>query len=59
LTSLKKLWGLGMEPYFLRSADELLTDLVLLRRLAGLAVSPRQGGQRRDMTGIGAQTLLG
>jgi hypothetical protein len=48
-----------MEPYFLRSANELLTDLLLLRHLAGLTVSPCQGGQRRDMAGIGAQTLLG
>jgi hypothetical protein len=44
LTGLKKLWGLGMEPYFLRSVDKLLADLVLLRRLAGLPIRPRQGG---------------
>jgi hypothetical protein len=41
LTGLKKLWGLGMEPYFARAVDELLADLVLLRRLAGLPICPR------------------
>jgi hypothetical protein len=59
LSGLEEFRGLRMEPGFRRAADELLTGLVLKRRLSGLTIGPRQGGQRRDVARIGAQALLG
>ena len=44
LLGLEEFRSLRMEPGFLRTADELLTSLVLQRCLPGLLIGPRQGG---------------